>query len=811
MNDNNIHDMNSVDEGITFKELVNIITRYYWLILLIVFITLVFAGVYLLMTEPVYQASSQIVIEAQRSSIFMDESFGFPVTGSPVIFNTAVERIQGRSLTDSVIVKTSFFAVIEKKASDYITYFASPPPDSIKKFKIVISKKSNNDFDYQVFSVNGDQLAKGYFGKKLITEDFSIVIDNLLSVHEFELELVPLKTARGRVLSNLEVSNIRNTNIIEISFKHVTPEGAKNVTNAYVEEYVNQNLMEKREEATVSRTFLENQFEKVSAQLKNAEDNYKDFKVSAGFVALDEQINQYINQLRFLEEKRIDYEIRINEASTSKERSEVVLSGDPDLQKYTKFASSPFFRENIILQELYSKIAELQVEYARLSAEYKPTHPLVVKNKAELEAARTQLEEAISTVINNATEGVDPLLRPIVEKLLLSHINIYTYNQVLNQIKSEIAKLDTIMQSLPEAEVEQAQLQRRIGVNEQIYNLLLTRLEETRIMEASTISDIKIIDWAELPQEPIAPSKRKIFLLALMGGLFVSALVIFGLEHFKTSFSTIESLERELSLPVIAIIPALIKRRKREQEIFVNFEKKEDHHKVQAFELFNTLRINLIFAEDFQKSKTLIVTSALPKEGKTFVAANLAVTMAHAGMRVMIIDCDFRNPTQHIVFNVSNSFGLTDFINNGSPDKIIKTEYQNLFLLPSGSLNNTIITELINNSDLIYSIDKLRDSYDLIIIDTPPVNLFTDAVVLSSHFKNVLFVMKYNTMKDAAIYSRKILSNIDANILGIVVNDLRKSGLSKTQYGYGYGYGYGYVKDIKKQNKFRLSKFLQPR
>ena len=143
MNENNIHDMNSLDEGITFKELVNIITKYYWLILLIVFITLLFGGGYLFLTEPVYQASSQIVIESKKSSIFMDESFGFPVAGSPVIFNTAVERIKGRSLTDSVIVKTSFFTVIEKKASDYITYFSSTPPDSIKIFKIVTSKKSN--------------------------------------------------------------------------------------------------------------------------------------------------------------------------------------------------------------------------------------------------------------------------------------------------------------------------------------------------------------------------------------------------------------------------------------------------------------------------------------------------------------------------------------------------------------------------------------------------------------------------------------------------------------------------------------------
>ena len=531
--------------------------------------------------------------------------------------------------------------------------------------------------------------------------------------------------------------------------------------------------------------------------------------MSTGVVGIDAQTNQYFDLLRFLEEKRIEYEIKIQEALTSTERSEKILQGDPEFQDYSRFTSSPFFQENTILSELYSKIAVLQVENARLSSEFNPSHPTVMKNKAELNAAQEQLDEAIKTTLNNATKGIDPLLRPVLESHLVNRINIKVYESVLNQVKEQINKINGLMEKLPMAEVDQSQLQRKMKISEQIYNLLLTNLEEARIMEASTISDVKVVDWAERPQYPITPNKRKVILVALLSGLFASGIVIFGSEHFRTSFPTTESIERTLGTHVISLIPVLTKRRKKEKQIFVGFGKsaeeeiidsghfKDNHNKLQAFEIFNTLRMNLMISDNLEKNKTLVVSSAIAKEGKTVTSANLAITMAHSGMKVLLIDCDLRKPALHKVFNTENSKGLVDLITNKNfQGNIRKTSYPNLFLLPAGDTKKVIISELVNKADLIATIVKFQSHFDFIIIDTPPINLYTDAAVLSTNLKNVLFVMKYNTHSDAVISSNKILTNLNANIVGVVVNFVHESrflgGYYKYGYGYGYSYGYGY-------------------
>ncbi len=786
-----------IDEGISLKELVGIARKYMYLILLIVCSALVAAGLYLFISEPVYEASGQLLVDSPKSSPLMEQAMGLTLANSPLILNTAVERIKGRSITDSVVVKTNSFVVMRNEALDAMDSLVAVPPEVFLKYKVELmrnSKFQDNNADFRVVDERGSVVGSGYFGKTIVLKNLSFVLNREYAGKNFVISIYPVKSARAMVLGSLKVSNIRNTNIVQLSVRSTSPLRAKQIVDAYATEFAQMNLFEKREEATASKDFLDKQFVKINEQLQDTENDYQQYKTTKGFIALDEQTVQYINRLGSLEEKRFDYQIKMNEASAAKEKSERVLGGDPELQKYLKINASPFFQENTILQGLYTKIAELQVENAKLRAEYSPSHPLLMQNESELAAAKKQLEEATTSAVLNATQGSDPLLSPVVQTLVANTINFNGYSSVLKQIDSEVKKLDGIMASLPEAEVEQAQLERRMRINEQIYNLLLSRLHDARIMEASTISDVRIINRAELPSGPVSPNKQKILLLALVAGLFLSGGTVFGFEQFKTSFSTIESIERECTVPVISIVPHLTKKQSvRKREIAVGFEKSDEANKRHAFELFNTLRMNLMFSDNFKDSKTLVVTSSMPKEGKSFISANLAVTIAHAGMKVLLVDCDFRHPVLHQFFNVPNSPGIIERLEGSIQDNGMRTVYPNLSFLPVGSSDDSlVITEVINNTSLVSFIESMKQSFDLIIVDTPPVNLFTDAVVLSSHFKNVLLAVKYNSNKDAVLYSKKVLSNVNASILGIVVNDVQKSKLLGAQYGYGYGSGYGY-------------------
>jgi len=191
MNQNSVQNMEVLDEGISFKELIGIIGKYRYLIGLIVFITLLLAVLYLFVADPVYEASGQLLIESQRSSLLMGESLGLPGGSSTIQLNTAIERIKGRSTTDSVAVKTNSFMLMDDEAEEVIESYTCTPPDSIQIFRIVSSHNTHDEADYQVFTDTGDLLAKGYFGKKLTLENISLVLNSSASGKEFKITLLP--------------------------------------------------------------------------------------------------------------------------------------------------------------------------------------------------------------------------------------------------------------------------------------------------------------------------------------------------------------------------------------------------------------------------------------------------------------------------------------------------------------------------------------------------------------------------------------------------------------------------------------------
>jgi polysaccharide biosynthesis transport protein len=303
-----------------------------------------------------------------------------------------------------------------------------------------------------------------------------------------------------------------------------------------------------------------------------------------------------------------------------------------------------------------------------------------------------------------------------------------------------------------------------------------------------------------LPEYPVSPNKPKVMVLAILVGLFMGGLLIFLIEHFKPSFSSAESVESTIGAPVLALVPRISGNGKGslERQILIDPEK-DENNEIKMYEVFNSMAINLFSSELWDNQKVLVVSSTFAKEGKSIIAANLAVMMAKTGKKVLLIDCDFRRPVQHTVFGVPNANGFADLITSNSPKGFVKTQYPNLIFLPAGNTGETVISELFHNPNMVDSINKLESRFDMIIIDSPPLLLYADAVVLSSHFKNVLLVIKSSTDEESVLKSKRILHKVNAKIVGTVINDVKKSLLFGNsyegyEYGYGYGYGYGYTK-----------------
>jgi polysaccharide biosynthesis transport protein len=792
-------------EGMTVKEVFRIIWRYRIFAGLLILTSLIFGGVFLYISEPLYQSSGQILIEPSNSSLLTDKlSNMYDNKTSLLTINDAMIRLKSNGITDSVIVKTSSFINIgiPREYLNKIKYFSATPPHMPMVLTVIPSEKPDSDF--LVISNTGSLVGRGSFNKIFKSSNFSMILSDMKPVKGFDIILEPIKDVRKRIVGSLKVSNTRDTNVIEISSTSLDREKSKAIVNSYMAELYSQDLSDKQKSATSVKQFLENQLIGVSSNLNKTEESYLKSKISTGIVALDQQTNQYVDMQRHLEEKRIDYEIKLQEATVSKERTTAILKGETDLQDLSKYTSSPFFQqENGILEKLYSKIGELGVENAKLKSQYNESHPLVRQSDAQLEAARKQLDDAVATTVSNATKGVDPLLKPIVENQLLNQINVKVYRELLDQVKKEISNVNRSLSRLPQSVMDKSRYDRDITVNTQIHDLLLTRLEEARIMEASAFSDIKIINWAETPLSPISPQKSKILLLALFAGFFLSGFMIFGIENLRSSFDSAESVENALQAPVLGLIPRFSNNGSNERKIMVEPEKNDGYSKLQMYELFNSLLVNLLSSHDFIAEKVCIVSSTLANEGKSIISANLAVTMARSGKKVLLIDCDFRKPVQHTIFGVQNTNGFVDWIKNNSTKGFLKTAYKNLIFLPSGTIGDSSVSELFHDINMFESIKKLESSFDLIVIDSPPLMLYSDAMILSSHFKNVLLVVKSNTKEEDALKSKKILDKVGARISGVVVNNVKRSVLLGNSYnyklGYGYGYGYGYAKEIEKK------------
>ncbi len=816
MEEHLIRSIESEDDGITLKELLKTVLRYRLLIGMIVFLAFVSGCVYLYFTEPIYEATGEILIASSSSSLLTDKiSAQYSESVSPTSINDAIVRLRSSSIADSVIVKNAAFATIgiPREYFNKVQYFLAVPPQENKLFSIVATKQSP-EADYLVISESGALIGKGKYNQRFTSPHFTIILSDLNPVTGFDIMLEPVKQMRGRVLGSLKISNIRESNAIRVSYSSSDPALSKKLVNSFMSELSLQDLQNKRAKATGMKVFLENQYKNIVLLLEDTENQYLAEKKNSGIIALDQQTSQYIDLLRYLQEKRIDYEIRLAEATVSKEKAMTVLNGDPELQELSKFASSPFIQGNDIIRELYSRVATFQVENAKLTSQYNKSHPLVQQSASQLEEARKQLDKAITSTVDNATKGIDPLLRPVVESQLVNHININVYQQLLSHIKTEIVNLNRTLDKLPKSEVDKSRFERNIGVNRQIHDLLLTRLEEARIMEAGTISDITIINWADTPLHPVAPQMSRILLLSIFAGLFLSGGLILGIEHFKPSFNSTERMERALSSPVLALIPHLSNNGSMERKILVDPDHKSDD-KFETFELFNALIINLLSVSDLNSQKTIVVTSTHAQEGKSLVSANLAVALARTGKRVLLIDCDLRNPVQHNVFGIPNDCGLVEIIKHNSPKGLTKTQYPNLIFLPAGNTGEVSAPEILHDTNLIETVRKLESRFDLVIIDTPPVLLYTDAVALSNYFKNVVLVVKSTTGENAVMRSQKILTKVGARLVGVIVNDVKKSALFGSLYdeyeygqGYGYGYGYGYAahEKAKPGKKGRISK-----
>ena len=387
-------------------------------------------------------------------------------------------------------------------------------------------------------------------------------------------------------------------------------------------------------------------------------------------------------------------------------------------------------------------------------------------------------------------------------------------------IEDQIKGIEKQLQTLPEAEMRLARMVREMDVQGSIYGELMTKLAEARIAEAEKVEEVQMLDRASIPTRPIKPKMLPNAGAGAGAGIVLGFLIAFLLESLDTSLITIESVEALTGLPVLAVIP-FIKIPKRKggsknhparvgknilqiRQQLVLFQKVDD----PILEAYRTLRTNIQLKRQ-PHQKVILFTSSLPVEGKTVSVCNLAITMAKNRLKTLLVDADFRRPDVHTVFGIPREPGLGDVltetcnledsirtfvdvaIGNFNLDIADAEGLDYLHIITSGYYTGNP-AELLTSTNLEAFLQKVRSRYDIVILNSPPVLLVTDPVLLSSKVDVVVMVYKVGkTSKEILLRAKEELERGKGTILGIVLNNVKpRMGMYPSQY-HQYKYGYG--------------------
>jgi capsular exopolysaccharide synthesis family protein len=344
-------------------------------------------------------------------------------------------------------------------------------------------------------------------------------------------------------------------------------------------------------------------------------------------------------------------------------------------------------------------------------------------------------------------------------------------------------------QKLSERSIQYSVLLREVEKNRELYENLLKRLKETSVASELGTTNVRILDRAEVPRSPARPRPVQYILLSLVVGAFMGCGLAFFFEYMDNTIKTPDDIQKYVGSPCLALIPTI----NFAEEIGKNVISPEIivHHKPKSTvaEGFRSLRTAVLFSSPDNPPKTILVTSFIPKEGKTFITVNLALVIAYAGESVLLMDADMRKPQLHKMFDLENRKGLSNVIMGEEPPIHKSILHEKLDVMTCGPVPPNP-AEILGSKRMAEFMEQMKGRYDKVVIDTPPISSVTDAVVLSRLADSIIYVVHGGmTTRETAMHGSKIMRDVDAKVIGAVLNNI---DIGRENYYYSHYYHYYY-------------------
>ena len=662
--------------------------------------------------------------------------------------------------------------------------------------------------------------------KKILTLGFYDSNGNNRITHGSYYNLDTLRMYAKRINKNLKIANKRNSDIILIKYESPFNDEASLIANTLANSYMEIDRERGANQAKSILSFIENQSKKIEKELSASEEKLKLFKEKHGIFDLSGNSELILNQLIDTESMLYNTIAEVNITQEKKNYLSSKLSSEEKT-----LANQLTSSINVQLFSLREEISKKEADLVRNATLYGEEHDAVLTEAKEIKALKETLDNRVEEMIQQGLVVADPVQyrQELIQQLLVIENELAAYNAKVKEYENLVSIYNDQLYTLPSLQLSYARLERERSVLNQTYMFMRQRLEEARIQVATESGKVQIIDPAIVSARRDSPNHLFNLLIGLILGLGFSSLFIFIIEYFDGTVKSMDDVGKNLI--VLGVIPSMkssgnfnhsnkfsyryFKKRlkhyrsifSRSANIFGNGYKHPERHlithtqpKSPISEAYRSLRTSLSYSSSDNDFKSLIISSTGPGEGKTTTISNLAITYANLGKKVLLIDTDLRRPVLHKVFNISNKQdGITSYLTgkeNNIDSLTHATEIDNLHVITSGVIPPNP-SELLASKKMEALIADLKNSWDMVLFDSPPLVAVTDAALMSKSVdKMAMILMPGKTDKKAFSHCLNSLENMGTNLDGVIYNGIdSKNSYGSYYYYYQYYNYYGTTED----------------
>jgi capsular exopolysaccharide synthesis family protein len=741
------------EQGIDLRDLWRVVRKRLWLILVIVVIVTIVVAIEAIRTKNIYQASAIVEVGKDNAMLFKSGELMIQNDDSDpqylINVKTKMLMLQSRPLLEDVVVALKL--------------------DQDPRFAESGKRKL------------WDALSGSSF-RPQNAEELALPLPEIDLPSGEESKRPPAESMRLRpfveVLQNgLRVEPIRDTRGVKISFTHTNPIIAAMVANGVAQSFIERNFQTKTQKFHKTSDWLDSSTRALKARVEKAEQALVDYTRQNNIFSLEGNETLTSGKLAGLHAQVMRAEVdRILKQSLYEEVKQGRVAQLPEV-----FADPKI----VALQKEYD---DLSVRAVQLDLTYGPENPKVIEVRKQL--------AAISERINASTKALESKLKADYERALRDEQSL---KLALSQAKGEAVQQN-------QAAIQYNILKKEVDTANSLYTEFLQKTSQARVEQAQQTNNIRLIEPAGVPLDPVGPRRLMTVALGLMLSLMAGIGLAFFLEYLDNTIKSVDDIHRYTQLPTLAVIPSISEFKGAKRGVaakkstgqleaatgrLASFDGMLVQGRTEAAEAYRLLRTSILLSSAGGPPRTILVTSGQPADGKTTTIINMAISLSQLGASVLIVDCDLRRPATHKVFGVDQKLGLSSYLSGdvALEELIHQLPVPNLSLLPSGPLPPNP-AELVSSERMKDLLKVLSSRYDYVLVDSPPVINVADSIILSTLVEGVILVVHSGkSTREAVRHVRNELTAVGARLIGVVLNDV---DMKRDGYYNYYTYRYRY-------------------